>query len=58
MTSHPDTYTAYTFQEAGGKLQKVTVAWKDPEPGQVVVKVLACGVCGRFVKTAPYPPVF
>ncbi|KAM5541041.1 hypothetical protein V8D89_005352 [Ganoderma adspersum] len=43
---HPDTYTAYAFFEKGGELQKVTVPWRDPEEGEVVVKVLACGVCG------------
>lgn len=55
MASHPDTYTAYAFQEAGGKLQKVTVAWKDPEPGHIVVKVLACGVCGRWAEYPLFP---
>ena len=44
---HPDTYTAYAFLEKGGELQKVTVPWRDPEEGEVIVKVLACGVCGR-----------
>jgi len=37
---------AYAFKEKGGKLEKVIVKWKDPEEGWVVVKVLACGVCG------------
>lgn len=46
---HPDSYTAYAFTEQGGPLQKVTVPWKDPREGEVVVKVIACGVCGRFV---------
>ena len=44
---HTDTYTAYAFLEKGGELQKVTVPWRDPEEGEVIVKVLACGVCGR-----------
>ena len=44
---HPDTYPAYAFLEKGGDLQKVTIPWRDPEDGEVVVKVLACGVCGR-----------
>ncbi|PIL25664.1 hypothetical protein GSI_11414 [Ganoderma sinense ZZ0214-1] len=43
---HPDTYTAYAFLEKGGDLQKVTIPWRDPSPGEIVVKVLACGVCG------------
>lgn len=45
--SHPKQYTAYAFTEKGGKLQKTTVDWKDPKDGEVIVKVLACGVCGR-----------
>ena len=44
---HSDTYTAYAFLEKGGELQKVSIPWRDPEEGEVVVKVLACGVCGR-----------
>ncbi|KAI0714335.1 GroES-like protein [Cerioporus squamosus] len=44
--SHPDTYTAYAFTKKGGKLNKVTVPWRDPQHGEIVVKVLACAVCG------------
>ena len=47
--AHPDSYTAYAFLERGGTLTKITVPWKDPQVGEVVVKVLACGVCGRSV---------
>ncbi|RDX57414.1 GroES-like protein [Lentinus brumalis] len=43
---HPDSYTAYAFTKKGGKLEKITVPWKDPQQGEIVVKVLACGVCG------------
>ncbi|KAI0749401.1 GroES-like protein [Daedaleopsis nitida] len=43
---HPDSYTAYAFTEHGGKLHKITVPWKTPQPNEIVVKVLACGVCG------------
>ncbi|KAI0782627.1 GroES-like protein [Abortiporus biennis] len=55
--SHPSTYTAYAFKEVGGKLEKVDVAWKDPEHGQVIIKVLACGVCGsdEGVQTQLFP---
>ncbi|KAK7693109.1 hypothetical protein QCA50_002675 [Cerrena zonata] len=37
--------------------QKVTVPWKDPEQGEIVVKVLACGVCGsdHFVQEQTIP---
>ncbi|KAH9850276.1 GroES-like protein [Lenzites betulinus] len=44
--AHPDSYTAYAFLEVGGKLQKITVPWRDPKDNEVIVKVLACGVCG------------
>lgn len=44
---HPDSYTAYAFTKKGGKLEKLTLPWKDPQQGEIVVKVLACGVCGR-----------
>jgi D-arabinose 1-dehydrogenase-like Zn-dependent alcohol dehydrogenase len=43
----PKSYTAYAFTQVGGKLEKITVQWKDPQPEHVVVKVLACGVCAR-----------
>ncbi|TCD62226.1 hypothetical protein EIP91_007205 [Steccherinum ochraceum] len=43
---HPKSYTAYAFKEKGGNLVKDIKGWKDPEEHQVVVKVLACGVCG------------
>lgn len=43
--SHPETYRAYAFLEKGGELKPIEVQWKDPEQGEIVVKVLACGVC-------------
>ncbi|EPS95248.1 hypothetical protein FOMPIDRAFT_1025862 [Fomitopsis schrenkii] len=43
--SHPKTYKAFAFLEKGGPLKPITLDWKDPAPGEVVVKVLACGVC-------------
>ena len=49
---HPDSYTAYAFLERGGALTKITVPWRDPKAGEVVVKVIACGVCGRSVDHA------
>ena len=48
MSNNPESYTAYAFTEKNGKLEKISVPWKDPEQGEIVVKVLACGVCGRF----------
>ncbi|THH32488.1 hypothetical protein EUX98_g1697 [Antrodiella citrinella] len=47
--SNPKSYTAYQFTKKGGKLEKVTKEWKDPDVHQIVVKVLACGVCGSDV---------
>lgn len=46
--SHPETYRAYAFLEKGGELKPIEVQWKDPEQGEIVVKVLACGVCARY----------
>ena len=54
-SDHPESYTAYAFTEVGGQLHKVTVPWQDPGPGEIIVKVLACGVCGRYVCKASYP---
>ncbi|KAI0833356.1 GroES-like protein [Trametes gibbosa] len=58
--AHPDSYTAYAFTELGGKLHKVTVPWKDPKENEIVVKVLACGVCGSdaVIPDGLYPGVF
>lgn len=42
---HPDTYKAYAFLEKGGDLKPIDVTWRDPQSGEIVVKVLACGVC-------------
>ncbi|KAH9931975.1 GroES-like protein [Fomitopsis serialis] len=42
---HPETYKAYAFLEKGGDLKPITFKWRDPEPGEIVVKVIACGVC-------------
>ncbi|TFK81304.1 GroES-like protein [Polyporus arcularius HHB13444] len=44
--SHPDSYIAYAFTKKGGNLEKLSIPWKDPQPGEVVIKVLACAVCG------------
>lgn len=52
MPSHPKTYTAYAFTKAGGQLERITVDWKDPEAGSIVIKVLACGVCAGYVPSS------
>ncbi len=44
--SHPQTYVVYRFEEKDGDLKRAEVAWQDPKAGEVIVKVLACGVCG------------
>ncbi|KAI0355019.1 GroES-like protein [Trametes cingulata] len=44
-TTLPMSYAAFAFTERGGALQGIRVAWKDPGEGQVVLKVLACGIC-------------
>ncbi|ORY50681.1 chaperonin 10-like protein [Leucosporidium creatinivorum] len=45
MPSFPATYKAAQIQAAGETFKIVDVDWKDPQPGQIVVKVLASGVC-------------
>ncbi|KAI0732756.1 GroES-like protein [Fomitopsis betulina] len=62
--SHPKTYKAFAFFEKAGSLRSITVDWKDPTPGEVVVKVLACGVCASdemvkadFFQNQVYPRV-
>ena len=42
---HPKTYKAFAFFEKGGDLKPITFDWREPGPGEVVVKVLACSVC-------------
>ncbi|KAH9948638.1 GroES-like protein [Amylocystis lapponica] len=61
---NPKTYTAYAFTRKDGPLERMTVAWKDPQPGEVVVKVLACGVCagdevvrGKILPFISYPRI-
>jgi Zn-dependent alcohol dehydrogenase len=43
----PKSYTAYAFKAKGGNLEKISVDWKDPQQGEIIVKVIACGVCAR-----------
>ncbi|SCV73480.1 BQ2448_7406 [Microbotryum intermedium] len=45
MSDHPKTYRAAQISQKGGKFEIVNKDWKDPEPGHVVVKVEACGIC-------------
>lgn len=52
--NHPTSYTAWSFNERGGSLSRIHVQWKDPADGEVVLKVLACGICGTYVYS-PYP---
>ena len=53
---HPQSYLAYRFEEKGGDLKPAEVQWQDPKDGQIVVKVLACGVCARYVHLLCRPP--
>lgn len=47
--SHPENYVVYRFEEKGGALKRAVAPWKEPKHGEVIVKVLACGICGTFV---------
>ncbi|TPX18032.1 uncharacterized protein E0L32_011898 [Thyridium curvatum] len=42
----PETYKAAVVETAGGPLVLKDLPMKHPGPGQLLVKVLACGVCG------------
>lgn len=54
--AHPESYTVYRWEEAMGPLVKAELPWKEPKEGEVVVKVLACGVCGTYVSgSSSYP---
>jgi D-arabinose 1-dehydrogenase-like Zn-dependent alcohol dehydrogenase len=50
--SLPKTYKAVVLDKANSGFQLRDVDLKHPEPGQVLVKVLACGVCFSDVATA------
>lgn len=46
MAPHiPKTHKAAMFKEAGGPLIVEEIETKQPEEGQVLIKVLACGIC-------------
>lgn len=49
MTSLPKTYKAAVFEKKDGPLTIKDIELKKPEAGQVLVKVLATGVCGSDV---------
>ena len=53
---HPDSFTAWGFTERSEVLTKITLPWKDPAEGQLVIKVLACGVCGTYVSPSSVEP--
>lgn len=43
--AHPQTYIAYRFEKAGAPLTRAELPWTEPKEGEVVVKVLATGIC-------------
>ncbi|KAL3417888.1 alcohol dehydrogenase GroES-like domain-containing protein [Phlyctema vagabunda] len=45
MPSLPKTYKAAIFEQPNSSLKVIDVELKHPGPGQVLVKVLTCGVC-------------
>ncbi|TFY62302.1 hypothetical protein EVJ58_g3942, partial [Rhodofomes roseus] len=57
--AHPKSYKAYGFTEKGGPLKPITFDWHDPEQGEVIVKVVACGVCAsdEAAKYAAFPGI-
>jgi len=48
MTSLPKTYKAAVFEKADAPITLKDVELKHPGPGEVLVKVIACGVCRTF----------
>ena len=47
----PKSYKAAMFKEKGGPLVVEEVETRLPEQGEVLIKVLACGVCHSEVVT-------
>lgn len=45
----PQSYIAFQWDAPNTDLKKTEKPWKDPEQDEVVIKVLACGVCGTYV---------
>jgi D-arabinose 1-dehydrogenase-like Zn-dependent alcohol dehydrogenase len=45
MGNYPKTCKAAVIPEIGSKLVIKDVPVEDPKPGQILIKVLACGVC-------------
>ncbi|KDQ52239.1 hypothetical protein JAAARDRAFT_40354 [Jaapia argillacea MUCL 33604] len=45
MSAIPKCYKAAAVTQKGGSLELISVDWKEPQAGQIVVKVLACSVC-------------
>jgi D-arabinose 1-dehydrogenase-like Zn-dependent alcohol dehydrogenase len=41
---HPNEFRAAQFTQAGEDLEITQIPWRDPAEGEVVVKVIACGV--------------
>lgn len=48
----PQSYTAFQWDSPNTDLKKTEKPWKDPEQDEVVIKVLACGVCATYVLRA------
>ena len=53
----PKTHKAAMFKEKGGPLVVEEVETKQPQDGEVLIKVQACGVCHSevFVQQAVWP---
>lgn len=58
--SLPKSYKAAYFESKGNKLALKDVELKQPEPGYLLVKVLACGIChsDKFVQQGLLGDVF
>lgn len=54
----PKTFKAAVIEEANASFQVKDVPLKEPQQGQVLVKVAACGVChtDEVVRTGAFGP--
>lgn len=41
---HPNEFRAARIPQQGGEIELQTIPWRDPVEGEVVVKVIACGI--------------
>lgn len=53
MSALPESYTAYEWEKPLAPLTKAARPLAAPKAGEVVVKVLACGMCATYALSLP-----